>query len=54
LTKHFGPTYLERFDPGERESLAHLVTSADEYMICSADSIVFKVLGFLDRGEQGI
>jgi len=54
LTRHFGPAYLERFDPGEREALAHLVTSSEPYIICSADSIVFKVLGFLTRAEQGI
>ena len=54
LTKNFGPGYLERFDPGEREALAHLVTSNDTYKICSADSIVFKVLGFLGRAQQGV
>lgn len=54
LTKHFDPVYLDRFDAGEREALAHLVTSSDPYMICSADSIVFKVLGFLNLAEQGI
>ena len=54
LTRHFDAPYLERFDPGEREALAHLVTSNEPYIICSADSIVFKVLGFLNRAEQGI
>jgi len=54
LTRHFGQAYLDRFDPGEREALAHLVTSPDPYLICAADSIVFKVLGFLNRGEQGV
>ena len=54
LVKHFGTAYLERFDPGEREALAHLVTSAAPWLICSADSIVFKVLGSLDRAEQGV
>lgn len=54
LTQHFGLAYVERFDPGEREALAHLVTSDEPYLICSADSIVFKVLGFLNRGEQGV
>ena len=54
LNKHFDAQYLERFDPGEREALAHLVTSPEQYSICSADSIVFKVLGFLNRAEQGI
>ncbi len=54
LTRHFDAAYLERFDPGEREALAHLVTSTEPYSICSADSIVFKVLGFLNRAEQGV
>ena len=54
LTKPFGLDYLERFDAGEREALAHLVTSPLPYAICSADSIVFKVLGFLHRAEQGV
>ena len=54
LTKPFGPAYIERFDPGEREALAHLVTSSDPYVICSADSIVFETLGFLNRADQGI
>lgn len=54
LTQHFDLTYLERFDPGEREALAHLVTSTDPYVICSADRIVFNVLGFLDRADQGV
>ncbi|MFP4353856.1 MAG: hypothetical protein ACLFUJ_01940 [Phycisphaerae bacterium] len=54
LTKHFGIAYLERFDPGEREALAHLLTSQERFTICSADSIVFKVLGYLNLAEQGI
>ena len=54
LTKHFDPAYLERFDPGEREALAHLVTSSEPCLISSADSIVFKALGFLNRAEQGV
>ena len=54
LTKHFGLDYLERFDAGEREALAHLVTSSLPYIISSADSIVFKVLGFLNRADQGV
>ncbi len=54
LTKHFDSVYLDRFDAGEREALAHLVTSSDPYILCSADSIVFKVLGFLNLAERGI
>lgn len=50
----FDPTYFERLDPGETEAMTHLLTSPAPYLICSADSIVFKVLGNLNRAEQGI
>ncbi|MGD0093975.1 MAG: hypothetical protein ABSE73_29045 [Planctomycetota bacterium] len=50
----FDPTYLERLDPGETEALAYLTTHAETCLVCSADAIVFKVLGRLHRGEQGI
>jgi len=50
----FDPSYLERLDAGEAESLAFLLNSDEQYLICSADSIVYKVLGNLDRSEQGI
>ena len=50
----FGPTYLERMDPGEADSLAYLFSSEEKWRIASADSHVFKVLGFLGLGERGI
>jgi len=50
----FDPSYFERLDAGEAESLAFLMNSDDPYQMCSADSIVYKVLGNLDRSEQGI
>lgn len=50
----FGADYMEKLDPGEAESLAHLERSSDEHLICSADAIVFRVLGNLDRGHQGV
>jgi hypothetical protein len=50
----FDPTYLEKLHPGETESLAYLVNSNDTCLICSADAIVYRVLGNLNRGEQGI
>jgi len=50
----FDPTYLEKLDPGETESLACLMNSKDPWLICSADKIVYRVLGNLNRGEQGI
>jgi len=50
----FDLTYLERLDLGEAESLAYLMNAAEQYLICSADSIVYRVLGNLNRGDQGI
>jgi len=49
----FDPTYLEKLDPGESESLAYLDASADPCLICSADKIVFRVLGRIRRSDQG-
>lgn len=50
----FDPLYLDRLDPGESESLAYLVLAKEEYLISSGDAIVYKVLGNLNRGHQGI
>jgi len=50
----FDPSYLEKLDDGETESLAHLINSTDRYLICSADKIVYRILGNLNRNEQGI
>lgn len=50
----FDPSYAEKLDPGETESLAYLMKAPRETRICSADAIVFRVLGNLDRGEQGL
>lgn len=50
----FGPTYLDRIDPGEADSLAFLYHSNENWRIASADGIVFKILGCLGRSEQGI
>jgi len=50
----FRPDYLDRIDPGEAESLAYLMTSTDACLLCSGDSIVFRILGRMGRGEQGI
>ncbi len=51
---HFDVVYLEKLDPGESESLAYLVASSRDHCICSADSIVYRVLGRYQRGDQGI
>lgn len=50
----FDPVYLEKLDDGEAESLAHLWGLSEEGRICSADAIVYRILGNARRGEQGI
>jgi hypothetical protein len=50
----FDPSYLDRLDPGEAESLAFLLSSEEEWLISSSDSIVFKVLGRFALAERGI
>ncbi len=50
----FDASYMEKLDPGEAESLAWLVRSTQETKICSSDAIVFRVLGNVDRSEQGL
>ena len=50
----FDPVYFEKLDPGETESLAYLLSQSDEYRICSADKIIYRVLGCLSRPDQGV
>lgn len=50
----FQPSFLERLDAGEAESLACLVEVDSNCMISSADKIVWRTLGALRCGEQGI
>ena len=49
----FGYGYYEKLDPGEAESLALLGKDA-ESRICSADKIVWRVLGNTNAVERGI
>lgn len=49
----FDDLYIQKLDDGETESLA-IGERDDDYQICSADAIVFRVLAVLDRGQQGI
>lgn len=50
----FDLSYLDRLDAGEAESLAFLCASKEEWLISSADIIVFKVLGRLGLVERGV
>ncbi len=49
----FGPGYYEKLDPGEAEALSILAQDS-ESMICSADKIVWRVLGNTNATERGI
>lgn len=50
----FDLLYLGDLDDGEAESLAYLVRQSPDFLISSGDAIVYRVLGNLNRGEQGI
>lgn len=41
-------------DSGESEALAYLCNSADQVLILSGDAFVYRVLGRLNRSDQGI
>ncbi len=50
--KNFDSTYA--IHAGEAEPLALLFASEKNWLICSADGIVFRVLGRTGRADQGI
>ena len=50
----FDPVYFEKLDPGETESLAYLLKQGDDCRICSADKIVYRILGNIRRGNAGV
>lgn len=50
----FDLLYLGDLDDGESESLAYLVKQSPDFLISSGDAIVYRVLGNLNRGDQGI
>lgn len=56
--KHFhdrlGPSYGPMVHAGEKETLAFLCNSPDQWLVCTADGSVFRTLGFLARSEQGV
>ncbi|MGO8672513.1 MAG: helix-turn-helix domain-containing protein [Capsulimonadaceae bacterium] len=54
LRSNFGSDILSQLHFGEEEALAILYNSADDYRTCSADRIVFRILGALKRSDQGV
>jgi len=49
----FNLTYKDIHD-GEKETLAFLCKSSENWKVCSADHVVFRVLGLLNKADQGI
>lgn len=54
LRSEFDLEYAEGLDPGEAESLVRLLSSSEPWLVCSADKIVYRVLGNLGRSDQGM
>jgi len=52
--EQFDSLYLGDLDDGEAESLAYMTKQPEDYLISSGDAIVFRVLGNLGRGDQGL
>ncbi len=52
--EQFDPLYKVDIHPGEKETLAFLYNSSGEWCVCSADHVVFRVLGRLNKADQGI
>ena len=50
----FNELYKAIIHAGERETLAFLCDSSEQYLLCSGDKAVYQVLGLLGRGEQSI
>jgi hypothetical protein len=50
----FTDLFAGDIDPGEAEALAYLFSQNVTHSICSADKIVFRVLGCLGKSDQGL
>ena len=46
--------YKATIHAGEKETLAFLCDCPENWIVCSADKAVFRVLGLLGKSEQGI
>jgi len=45
--------YQADIHDGEKETLAFLCDSSENWLVCSADGVVFRVLGLLGKASQG-
>jgi len=47
-------SYVDILHDGEKQTLAILANSSEDWKVCAADGAVFRVLGFLGKAGQGI
>jgi len=52
--QNFNLRYKADIHDGEKETLAFLCDSSEDWRVCSADGAVFRVLGLLGKGNQGV
>lgn len=50
----FDLSYQAVLHDGEKETLAFLCNSEEEWLVCAADKAVFKTLGTIGKSERGI
>jgi hypothetical protein len=50
----FNAGYKQIIHPGEKETLALLCNSDENWAVCAADGAVFQVLGLLGKGDHGV
>jgi len=50
----FNKVYKTEIHSGEKETLAFLCNSSENWLVCAADKAVFRVLGLLNKTDQGI
>lgn len=50
----FDRLYKAELHDGEKETLAFLCSCSENWHVCAADKAVFRTLGFLGKGQQGI
>lgn len=54
LIDRFGRNIVEKLDDGETESLALITERSGEFLICSGDAIVYRVLGAQNMSDRGV
>ena len=50
----FNASYRTIIHDGEKETLAFLFSSSEEWLLCTGDGSVFRTLGLLGKAQQGV